>query len=423
AFAAAFEEVRDRLDPLLDRPLADVLDSAELLGRTEYTQPALFAVEVALYRLLESFGVQPDLVAGHSVGEFAAAHVAGVLDLGDACTLVAARGRLMQALPEGGAMIAVRATEDEITPLLGDGVGIAAVNGPTSVVVSGPAGPARALAARFERTRELAVSHAFHSELMEPMLAGFREVAASLSYGTPRIPLVSTLTGAPAAPEELSTPEYWVRHAREAVRFADAVTALHAAGARHFAEVGPGSALTTAAGECLPDGTAVVPLLRKDREETEALLTGLAALHVHGRAVDWAPLLPHRDGSELPTYAFQRGRYWMTGDIGLPRPAADHPLLGTAVELAGADGTLHTGRLSLADHPWLADHSVGGVPLLPGTAFVEMALAAGARVGCGTVEDLTVTEPLPLPEDGAVRLQCTVGEPDATGARAFRVYA
>ncbi|MET9010059.1 type I polyketide synthase [Streptomyces olivaceoviridis] len=422
-FAAAFEEVRDRLDPLLDRPLADVLDSAELLGRTEYTQPALFAVEVALYRLLESFGVRPDLVAGHSVGEFAAAHVAGVLDLGDACTLVAARGRLMQALPEGGAMIAVRATEDEITPLLGDGVGIAAVNGPTSVVVSGPAGPARALAARFERTRELAVSHAFHSELMEPMLAGFREVAASLSYGTPRIPLVSTLTGAPAAPEELSTPEYWVRHAREAVRFADAVTALHAAGARHFAEVGPGSALTTAAGECLPDGTAVVPLLRKDREETEALLTGLAALHVHGRAVDWAPLLSHRDGSDLPTYAFQRGRYWMTGDVGLPRPAADHPLLGTAVELAGADGTLHTGRLSLADHPWLADHSVGGVPLLPGTAFVEMALAAGARVGCGTVEDLTVTEPLPLPEDGAVRLQCTVGEPDATGARAFRVYA
>jgi acyl transferase domain-containing protein/acyl carrier protein/UDP-glucose 4-epimerase len=422
-FAAAFDEVRAHLDPLLDRPLADVLDSAELLERTEYTQPALFAVEVALYRLLESFGVRPDLLAGHSVGEFAAAHVAGVLGLKDACALVAARGRLVQALPEGGAMIAVRATEDEVAPLLGDGVGIAAVNGPASVVVSGPAGPARALAARFERSKELAVSHAFHSALMEPMLAEFREIAASVSYGTLRIPLVSTLTGAPAAPDELSTPEYWVRHAREAVRFADAVTALHDAGARHFAEVGPGSALTAAAGECLPDGTAAVPLLRKDREETDALLTGLAALHVHGRAVDWTALLPHRDGSDLPTYAFQRSRYWMTGDLGLPRPAADHPLLGTAVELAGADGTLYTGRLSLADHPWLADHRVGGVPLLPGTAFVEMALAAGARVGCGSVEDLTVTEPLALPEDGAVRLQCTVGEPDATGARAFRVYA
>ncbi|WP_369394272.1 SDR family NAD(P)-dependent oxidoreductase [Streptomyces sp. CG1] len=423
AFAAAFDEVRAHLDPLLDRPLADVLDSAETLERTEYTQPALFAVEVALYRLLESFGVRPDLLAGHSVGEFAAAHVAGVLGLEDACTLVTARGRLMQALPEGGAMIAVQAAEDEVTPLLGDGVGIAAVNGPTSVVVSGPAGPARALAARFDRTKELAVSHAFHSALMEPMLEEFREIAASLSYGTLRIPLVSTLTGAPAAPDELSTPEYWVRHAREAVRFADAVTALHDAGVRHFAEVGPGSALTAAAGECLPDGTAVVPLLRRDREETEAFVTGLAALHVHGAAVDWTALVPHRDGSDLPTYAFQRSRYWMTGDVGLPRPAADHPLLGTAVELAGADGTLYTGHLSLADHPWLADHTVGGVPLLPGTAFVEMALAAGAHVGCGTVEDLTVTEPLVLPEDGAVRLQATVGEPDASGTRAFRVYA
>ncbi|MFF1280493.1 SDR family NAD(P)-dependent oxidoreductase [Streptomyces sp. NPDC058299] len=423
AFATAFDEVRAHLDPLLDRPLADVLHSAELLERTEYTQPALFAVEVALYRLLESFGVRPDLLAGHSVGEFAAAHAAGVLGLEDACTLVAARGRLMQALPGGGAMIAVRATEDEVGPLLGDGVDIAAVNGPASLVVSGPAGPVRALAARFERTKELAVSHAFHSGLMEPMLAEFREIAAALSYGTARIPLVSALTGAPAAPYELSTPDYWVRHAREAVRFADAVTALHDAGARHFAEIGPGSALTAAAGECLPDGTAVVPLLRKDREETEALLTGLAALHAHGAAVDWTALLSHRDGSDLPTYAFQRTRHWMTGDLGLLRPAGGHPLLGTAVELAGADGTLYTGHLSLADHPWLADHRVGGVPLLPGTAFVEMALAAGARVDCGTVDDLTVTEPLILPEDGAVRLQCTVGEPDATGARAFRVYA
>ncbi|WP_405445295.1 type I polyketide synthase [Streptomyces achromogenes] len=423
AFATAFDEVSAHLDPLLDRPLAEVLDSAELLERTEYTQPALFAVEVALYRLLESFGVRPDLLAGHSVGEFAAAHAAGVLGLADACALVAARGRLMQALPEGGAMIAVRATEEEVLPLLGDGVGIAAVNGPASLVVSGPAGPARALAARFARSKELAVSHAFHSVLMEPMLEKFREIAAAVSYGTARIPLVSTLTGAPAAPDELSGPEYWVRHAREAVRFADAVTALHTAGARHFAEVGPGGALTAAAGECLPEGTPVVPLLRKDREETDALLTGLAALHAHGTDVDWTGLLPHRDGSDLPTYAFQRTRYWMTGDPAPARPADAHPLLGTAVELAGADGLLYTGHLSLAEQPWLAGHRVGGAALLPGTAFVEMALAAGARAGCPAVEELTVTEPLLLPEDGAVRLQCTVGEPDATGARALRVYA
>ncbi|MEU5082439.1 MULTISPECIES: type I polyketide synthase [Streptomyces] len=423
AFATAFDEVRAHLDPLLERPLAEVLDSAELLERTEYTQPALFAVEVALYRLLESFGVRPDLLAGHSVGEFAAAHAAGVLGLKDACALVAARGRLMQALPEGGAMIAVRATEEEVVPLLGDGVGIAAVNGPASLVVSGPAGPARALAARFDRTRELAVSHAFHSALMEPMLAEFGEIAAAVSYGTARIPLVSTLTGAPAAPDELSRPEYWVRHAREAVRFADAVTALHDAGVRHFAEVGPGGALTAAAGECLPDQTAVVPLLRKDREETDALLAGLAALHVRGTDIDWTGLLPHRDGFDLPTYAFQRTRYWMTGDPAPAHPADGHPLLGTAVELAGTDGVLYTGHLSLTGQPWLAGHRVGGAALLPGTAFVEMALAAGARAGCPAVEELTLAEPLLLPEDGAVRLQCTVGAPDATGARAFRVYA
>ncbi|MGF1338559.1 SDR family NAD(P)-dependent oxidoreductase [Streptomyces flavovirens] len=424
AFATAFDEVRAHLDPLLDRPLGDVLGSAELLERTEYTQPALFAFEVALFRLLESFGIRPDLLAGHSVGEFAAAHVAGVLGLEDACRLVAARGRLMQALPDGGVMIAVRAAEDEVAPLLGEGVGLAAVNGPASVVISGPAGPARALAARFDRSRELAVSHAFHSALMEPMLQEFREVAESLSYGSLRIPLVSTLTGAPAAPDELSTAEYWVRHAREAVRFADAVSALHGAGARHFAEVGPGGALTAAAGDCLPDDTAaVVALQRKDREETEALVAGIAALHVHGVTVDWTDLLPHRDGSDLPTYAFQRDRYWMAGDPGHSGPAVGHPLLGAAVERADADAALHTGRLSLSAQPWLADHAVGGVPLLPGTAFVEMALAAGARLDCPTVEELTVAEPLVLPEHGGVRLQCTVGEPDTTGARAFTVYA
>ncbi|MCF3125134.1 SDR family NAD(P)-dependent oxidoreductase, partial [Streptomyces arenae] len=422
-FAAALDDVRAHLDPLLDRPLAEVLGDAALLERTEYTQPALFAVEVALYRLLESLGVRPDVLAGHSVGEFAAAHVAGVLTLEDACTLIAARGRLMQALPEGGVMIAVKAAEDEVAPLLTDGVGIAAVNGPDSVVVSGRAEPARALAARFARTKELAVSHAFHSALMEPMLQEFREIAESLTYGPLRIPLVSALTGAQAAARELSTAEYWVRHAREAVRFADAVAALEDLGVRRFAEAGPGSALTAATAETVRGDAAAVPLLRKDREETTALLGGLAALHVHGTAVDWAALLPHRDGSDLPTYAFQRTRHWVNADVAGARAAADHPLLGTAVELAGADGTLYTGHLSLADHPWLADHAVGGVPLLPGTAFVEMALAAGARLDCGTVDELTIAEPLVLPEDGAVRLQCTVGEPDASGARDFRVYS
>ncbi|MEU1672569.1 type I polyketide synthase [Streptomyces roseifaciens] len=423
AFDRALDEACGHLDPLLDRPLRDVLSSAELLERTEYTQPALFAVEVALFRLLESWGVRPDLLAGHSVGEFAAAHVAGVWSLADAATLVAARGRLMQALPAGGTMVAVKAAEDAVAPLLTGDVSIAAVNGPDSVVLSGPAEEVRTIAARFERTRELAVSHAFHSPLMEPMLDAFREIAEGIAFHPPRIPFVSALTGARATQDELCSPAYWVRHARSAVRFADAVRALEDAGARRFAEIGPGGVLTALAAECLTGDAALIPLLRKDRDEPAAVAAALGALHAHGGTVDWARLLPDGRGVDLPTYAFQRRRYWMASDAPGLRAAADHPLLGTAVELAGADGLLFTGSLSLQSHPWLADHAVGGTVLLPGTAFVEMALAAGARAGCGTVEELTIAEPLVLPGNGTVRLQCTVSEPDASGDRAFRVWS
>ncbi|WP_327066351.1 type I polyketide synthase [Kitasatospora sp. NBC_01302] len=422
AFAAAFEEVCEQLDPLLERPLREALSSAELLDRTEYTQPALFALEVALFRLLESFRIRPDLLAGHSIGEFAAAQVAGVWSLADAARLVAARGRLMQALPAGGAMVAVKATEAEIEPLLTERVSIAAVNGPSSVVISGEAAAVRAIAERFERTRELTVSHAFHSPLMEPMLAQFREVAAGLEYHPPRIAVVSTLTGAQASAEELCSPEYWVRHVREAVRFADGVRALAEAGARRFVEIGPGGVLTALAAESLSGEAALIPLLRKDRPEPAALLTALGAFHVHGGTVDWARLLPTAGTVELPTYAFQRRRYWMASEPVGYRATADHPLLGSAVDLAGGEGTLFTGRLSLQSHPWLADHAVGGVVLLPGAAFVEMALAAGADLGAGAVEELTIAEPLLLPEQGTVRLQCTV-RPADEGTWTFQVYS
>jgi len=423
AFASAFDEVCTHLDPLLDRPLRDVLSSSELLDRTEFTQPALFAVEVALFRLLEACGVKPDLLAGHSVGEFAAAHVAGVWSLADASALVAARGRLMQALPEGGAMVAIKAGEDEITPLLSDRVSIAAINGPSSVVISGEAAAVRAIADRFDRTRELTVSHAFHSPLMEPMLAEFREVAEALTYSPPRIPIVSTLSGAPAAAHELCSPDYWVRHARSAVRFGDAVGALADAGVRRFVEVGPGGVLTAMAAELVGDDATLIPLLRKDKDEPTAVITALATVHSGGGWVDWARLLPSGRGVDLPTYAFQRRRYWMSSDTPAIGSAGDHPLLGTATELAGADGMLFAGTLSLQRQPWLADHALGGVVLLPGTAFVEMALAAGAHLGCGAVEELTIAEPLVLPEDGAVRLQCTVGRADDSGARPFQVYS
>ncbi len=340
AFARALDEVMAELDPHLDRPLREVLfaeagtPEAGLLDTTRWAQPALFAVEVALFRLLEGWGPRPDALLGHSVGELAAAHVAGVFDLADACALVAARGRLMQDLPAGGAMVALRVGEDEARELLTgyEGrVAVAAVNGPSSVVVSGDEDAVTEIAARVAerggKTSRLTVSHAFHSPHMDGMLEAFRQVAGGVTYREPEIDVVSDVTGRLAAPGELTDPEYWVRHVRETVRFHDGVRALRARGVTTFVELGPDGVLCGMAKECLGDEAAagevaLVPTMRRERSESATLLTAVATAHARGAAVDWARLFEGTGArrTPLPTYAFQHRRYWL--EAAAPAPAA-----------------------------------------------------------------------------------------------------
>ncbi|WP_279510046.1 type I polyketide synthase, partial [Actinomadura sp. 7K507] len=439
AFAEAFDEATGYLDLQMDQPLREVMwaepgtAAAALLDQTAYAQAGLFAFQTALWRLLQSWGIVPDHVAGHSLGELSAAHAAGVLSLEDAAALVAARGRLMQALPAGGAMIAVDAPEHEVRPHLTDQVDIAAVNGPRSTVVSGPEAAVQAIAARFETTTRLRVSHAFHSPLMEPMLTEFGRIAQVLTYEPPAIPLISNLTGAPVTAEEICNPGYWVRHVRETVRFNDAVQTLDSENVTTLLEIGPDGVLTSMARQCLPEdtGTVAVPASRRDRPEQPELMSAIAQAHVRGVSPAWpevfADLKPRR--VELPTYAFQRKHYWLdakaeAGDAsGLGQMPTDHPLLDAAVPLPGSGGLVCTGRLSLQRQPWLADHMILGTVPLPGTAFVELALHAGERTGCPTIEELTIEAPLVVPERGGIALQVLVEGPDEAGRRPVEIHS
>ncbi|MCP2170189.1 type I polyketide synthase [Goodfellowiella coeruleoviolacea] len=428
-----FDEVCAEFEP----GLADVVfGAAPGVDETRWTQPALFAVEVALTRLLASWGVRPDVVMGHSVGEITAAHVAGVLSLSDAARLVRARAGLMGALPAGGAMLAVAASEAEVGEAgLPGGVDIAAVNGPESVVLSGPEAEIGELEqlwrGRGRSVKRLRTSHAFHSSLMDPMLADFRAALAGVRFAEPEIGIVSNLTGELAGEGLVSDPEYWVRHVRGTVRFADGITTLHDQGVATVLEVGPDAVLTAMVSESVPDELAAVPVLRRDRPEVQSLVAAVGRLHARGATVDWAGLFAGTGARrvDLPTYAFQRERYWLdavpsTGDasaIGLG--SVDHPLLGAAVTLAEGDGLLFTGVLSLRSHPWLADHAVLGTVLLPGTAMLELAVRAGEQVGCGRVEELTLEAPLVLPERDGVQVQLVVGMADGAGRRAVSLHS
>ncbi|GLX92994.1 type I polyketide synthase [Herbidospora sp. NBRC 101105] len=433
-FAAALDEVCAALDRYLDRPLRQVMwaepgtPDAALLNKTRYTQPALFAYEVAAYRLLESLGVTPDFVAGHSVGEFAAAHVSGVWSLADAARLIAARGRLMQALDVPGAMVAIEAGVDEVRPGLTGQVGVAAVNGPASVVVSGPEEATLAVGARWRelgrRTRRLPVSHAFHSALMEPMLAAFEAELRTALFTEPQIPAATNLGG----DATWTRPSYWLDQIRHAVLFQPMIERLEAEGVRAFLEVGPEAVLAGMAHDCVTGtGTVIASLHRRQRPEPDSLVDCLARVAVTGVPVDWAALSGGGAHVELPTYAFDRERFWLssllrTGDVtsaGLRD--AGHPLLGAAVDLADDGTTILTGRLAVSSAPWLGEHVMLGSAVLPGAALVDLVLDVGGRIGCDTIEEIMFEAPLVLPSRGAVDVQVVLQHAD--GPRPIRVYS
>ncbi|MGZ4556429.1 MAG: SDR family NAD(P)-dependent oxidoreductase, partial [Mycobacteriaceae bacterium] len=441
-FAAAVDAIVAELDPLLDRPLREVMwgDDADLVNQTGWAQPALFAVEAALFEVLRACGVTPDYLLGHSIGEVTAAYVSGVWSLGDACRVVAARARLMQALPSGGAMAAIQLPEAEITGLLSDGVSIAAVNTGDSVVVSGPQGEVDRLielvTARGCKVTRLRVSHAFHSGLMDPMLEEFSRVLGTVAFQPLRIPVVSNLTGEAATDEQLCSPEYWTRQVRSTVRFADGVRWLADQGVTALVELGPDGVLSGLAQHSCAPGTMVAPVLRHQHADTDTLLTALGQLYVHGVAVDWARVFAGRDASRvaLPTYAFQHQRFWPhtanepTDVAAAGLSAAEHPLLGAMLPLPQTDGVVFTSRLSLRTHPWLADHAVQGAVVLPGTGYVELAIRAGDSVGCDQLDELVLAAPLVLPAQGGAQVQVVIGEADAPGEsgtprRSVAVYA
>ncbi|WP_394831348.1 type I polyketide synthase [Pendulispora rubella] len=380
-FRDAFDAVCSRFDP----QVRDVVFSHdERLHQTLFAQTSLFALEVALFRLFESWGLVPDVLLGHSIGELSAAHVAGVLSLDDACTLVSARARLMQDLPQVGAMIALQASEDELLAL-GHGHSIAALNSPSSTVISGPEDHVLAIAQHFSalgrKTSRLRTSHAFHSHLMDGMLDAFRRVAQGLTFHPPRIPIVSNLTGKRALDHDLCSPEYWVRHVRHAVRFVDGVRSLASDGVSTFLELGPNGVLSALASETLSEEGSFLPALRNKHDDVLSLVSALAALHARGTSLDWntffAPLQPRR--VPLPTYAFQRERFWLDAPRSLLGnragvPAGRYPLAGRRIDLP--DGSaLHSIDVGPGVQSYLGDHAVHGRVVLAGAFHLAILLA------------------------------------------------
>ncbi|VFN02160.1 MAG: myxalamid-type polyketide synthase MxaB, partial [Candidatus Kentron sp. G] len=462
--------------PLLDLLYPDIANPDKtpqivLSDDMTYLQPVLFALEYALARVWQSWGVQPDVVMGHSIGEYVAACVAGVFSLEDALQLVANRGRLMQTCPEGR-MLAVAVSEArarEIIAPFGDAVSVATINAPESVVLSGkPAAIEKILASLTDdeeiETKLLPIPRASHSPLMEPILAEFGRVAASITYSKPAIPLCSNVTGELVS-EQITDPAYWVRHLRQPVRFAESIETLHGEGFAAFLEIGPKPALLGMAGQCLPEDAAggaqaiFIPSLRPGHEQRQndwqQLLGSLGQWYVRGGSVDWAALDRAADNESrrhkvsLPTYPFQRQRYWIDKARLSRRTVRDssaHPLLGQKLQLAGVDNIGFETQIDLPSIPWLADHRVFDAVVLPATGYLEMALAAGTDILVSSrqgtsfrqglpetsardgnqqlplqVTNVTIEQALILPEEDPITVQLVLSPND--GGYRFQIFS
>ncbi|MGW0884894.1 SDR family NAD(P)-dependent oxidoreductase [Streptomyces sp. NPDC002671] len=442
-FAGYIGECERALAPWTDWSLTEVLrqaDGAPDLTRVDVVQPALFAVMVSLARLWQHHGVKPSAVVGHSQGEIAAAYVAGALSLEDAAKVVAVRAAELARLTGSAGMASLRADERQVAELLAPWQGrvtIAAINSPSQVVVAGDTEALDGLTEECERRgtriRRIDVDYASHSPQVEPMREELLAKLAGIAPQRARIPFYSAVTGEPIDTTGLD-PEYWYRNLREPVRFAQATRALLDNGFTMFVEATPHAVLTAAVldtAASVPDIPEPVTLgsLRRDEGGMARFAASLAEAWVNGADLDWATLVPGGTTVALPTYAFDRKRFWLEEESTGVDPASlgvvapDHPLLGAAVELADTGGLVLTGRLSAGTRPWLADHSVNEVVLLPGTGFAELALRAGAEAGCPRVDELTLEAPLLLHGDAAVSLQLMVGAPDDAGQRSLTVYS
>ncbi|MER7983809.1 type I polyketide synthase, partial [Streptomyces sp. NPDC095817] len=418
-YSAAFDEVCD--PALRDR----IFSGSDLfLSRSVDAQPALFALEYALAKLLDSFGVRPSMVAGHSIGEFAAACTAGVFSPRDARKLIEARGRLMQDLPPGGAMLSLRANEAEVRAVLPDDVFVAAVNGPCAVVVAGERSRVSPLTELFEGSKWLNVVHAFHTPLMQPIIEEFLAVAKTVEYKSPKIPITSSVTGAMVS-EEMSCPEYWIKHVTSEVRFSDALSTLANDGPPTYVEIGPDAVLSALGPDNHP-AAAFISTLKKRGGGLRPFFTALGHMYVRGIDVDWGTICGSGRKVDLPTYPFQRARYWVDAEPRQPAPtrARDgHAVLDAPVELPDSRGVVLTGQLDQNSHTWLADHEVFGRVLLPGTGLLDLACSAGRASGSPELVEMILESPLFVPPDTHVQLRVEIDGANAMDERHFTIHS